>query len=373
MKILHVISSGGLYGAETMTVGLCRSLKDAGHYGAITFFDNVHAPNGQLLEFACTNEVPIVALKCNGRLDFEAVRSLRLRVREEHFDLIHAHGYKADIYAYAANFGMRKPMISTCHTWYDNDPIVYLYGILDRRILRRFNMTVAVSNAVAEQLQKAGVAEDKIHIIDNGIDLKRFGDSDGSLRKELNHSGPLIGLVGRLAPEKGVQYFLQAAQRVLREFPAGLFVIVGDGPDRGALEATARELGIANHVRFLGSRRDMPQVYASLAVLVLSSVQEGLPMTLLEALAARRAVVATRVGAVPKVILHEQTGLLVQPADPQALADAIGQLLRDPSLCLRLGNAGRAHVQNYFSAEATAHAYLELYRSLVPDHGGMDD
>jgi glycosyltransferase involved in cell wall biosynthesis len=365
MKILHLISSGGLYGAETMVLTLSKRLQEQGHTSVIGVFLNLHSPNTEIADRARSSGVPVEVVPCKGRIDGQAVRRLRRLIRDQRVDAVHAHGYKADIYGYAANFGLRTPILSTCHTWYDNDVTAYLYGVLDRRILRWFDMTIAVSEAVAATLRDAGVSPKKITIINNGIDLHLFSSCAATLRSELRTHKKIIGTVARLAPEKGIEYLLQAAAVVLRRQPHVLFVIVGDGPNRRQLETLAQELGINGHVIFTGARRDMPGVYASLDVLVQPSLKEGLPMTLLEALASKRATVATRVGAVPRVVLHEKTGLLIEPADSSVLAAAILRLLADDNLRDQLSETGYAWVRQNFSAEGMAQTYLELYQSMT--------
>ena len=370
MRILHLISSGGLYGAETMVVALSRQLQEQGHKSLVGVFHNLHSPHIEVADHARFHGVPVELLPCNGRLDARAVKKLRRVIREQEINAIHTHGYKADVYGYAANLGLRTPMLSTCHTWYDNDLAAYLYGVLDRRILRRFDMTIAVSEAVADALRAAGVSPEKIRIINNGIDLESLNSKAATLRTELNTKKKIVGVVARLAPEKGIEHLLKAATEVLQKRQDVLFTIVGDGPDRRKLETMAQELGIAAHVIYTGARSDMPGVYASLDVLVQPSLKEGLPMTLLEALASRRPAVATRVGAVPRVVLHEKTGLLVEPADSRALAAAIVRLLQDDALRQRVGEAGHARVRENFSSQAMARNYLDLYQSVAQKQNG---
>ncbi len=373
MRILHLISSGGLYGAETMVVALSKWLQENGHAGIVGVFDNLHSPNTQVADHARSAGVPVEIIPCKGRMDPRAVMRLRGVIRNQGIDAVHAHGYKADIYGYAATRGLRKPIVSTCHTWYDNDLSAYLYGVLDRQILRRFNMVVGVSEAVMASLRAAGVPERKITIINNGIDLSIYESGTATLRHELGTERKIICAVARLAPEKGIEYLLRAAALVLQQQPEVLFVMVGDGPDRERLEKLSQELGINKSVIFTGVRLDMPGVYASLDLLVQPSLKEGLPMTLLEALAARRAVVATRVGAVPRVILHEETGLLIEPADAPVIAQAVLRLLADENLRWRLGTAGHARVRDHFSVETMAKTYLQLYRSVNGEDVSSED
>ncbi len=274
-------------------------------------------------------------------------------------------GFKADIYGYLATRGSGASLVSTCHTWYDNDLAVYWFGVLDRFVLRRFDMTVAVSGEVAQQLRSSGVGESRIRIIGNGINVLQFACARPALREHLVASTAVVGLVGRLAPEKGIQYFLDAAAVVLRSAPEVVFVVVGDGPERRNLEGAARSLGIENKVHFAGKLEDMAGVYASLDILVSSSLKEGLPMTILEALASGRPVVATAVGAVPELVQHEQTGLLTPPADAGALAGAILRLLDDCQLREKVAVQGQRLVREQFSAEAMTTQYLKVYDEVM--------
>jgi len=192
------------------------------------------------------------------------------------------------------------PLVSTCHSWYDTDRIVRLYGALDRFVLRRYPRVVAVSDEVRRRLLKAGVREQRIRMVRNGIDLRQFAAAEPSLRAEFG-AAPIVGLVGRLAWEKGVDLFLRAAAKLLPQFPQARFVVAGEGPDREKLQQLIADLAIGESVAMLGRRDDMAGVYASLDVMVSASRQEGLPIAVLEAMASARAVVATAVGDVPSI------------------------------------------------------------------------
>jgi glycosyltransferase involved in cell wall biosynthesis len=144
--------------------------------------------------------------------------------------------------------------------------------------------------------------------------------------------------------------------------PEASFLVVGDGERRAGLETMTQQLGLANDVRFLGWRRDLDRVYADMDVVALSSRNEGSPVVLIEALAAARPIVATAVGGVPEVVLHEETGLTVAPGDPAALGEAMLRLLRDRSLAERLGQAGRRHVYPRYDASRLVDDMRGLYR-----------
>lgn len=366
MRILHLISSSGLYGAENVILTLCRSLRQKDHYGSIGVFHNLHSPNLQLMERAAQSGVEARLITCKDKIDFKVPRAIRELVSSERSDIIHCHGYKPDIYSFFALNNSEVPLVATCHTWYDNDPFVYLYGAIDRYVLRSFNAVIAVSESVAGRLAKAGVKKQQVRIINNGIDVSKFAAVSPGLREELGFGDKIvIGLVGRLAPEKGVDLFLHAAAALRRAHNQLVFVVAGQGPMEVELRELANRLGLSGGLIFLGQRQDIASVYASLDVLVSASLDEGLPLTLLEALAASRPVVATRVGAVPRFIIHEQTGLLVEPGNACELADAVDRLLRDPELRAKLGEEGKQLVSKQFSADVMSASYLQLYEAVL--------
>ncbi len=366
MRVLHIISSNGMYGAESVILNLSRTLNEGSHCSVVGAFLNATNPNRQLYESAAREGVEAHMIPCEGRLDWAAVGRIRGLAAQMGADVVHAHGYKADLYVYFALRASKIALVSTCHTWYDVDAKDYFYGIVDRFFLRSYGRIVAVSEGVREYLLRAGVRADKICMIRNGIDLRAFELAAGVLKEELGWSGyPLVGLSARLSIEKGVDIFLAAAARVLTQLPDTKFVVAGDGPDRAKLEALIDELGVRDSVRMLGRRDDMPAVYASLDVMVSSSRREGLPMAILEGMASRLPLVATAVGGVPTVVLDGRTGVLVPEADPALLAAGIVELLQDRAQRERLGAAARQLVEDEFSAQRMTADYLRLYETAV--------
>ena len=364
MKILHVISSGGLYGAEAVILNLSLALAEQGDVSEIGIFDNQPHPNHDLQAAAMTRSVSTHPITCHGQLDLSVPGRVRDLAHAIGADVVHAHGYKADLYTWAALRTSRIPLVSTCHTWYDNSTLLRAYGALDRSILRRFAAVIAVSNEVRQRLLASGIPSERVTLIPNGIDTRPFATPPITTKRKPD--GPLlVGLVGRLSQEKGVDLFLHAAARVLRDQPETRFQIIGDGPDRPALEHLIATLGLGDRITLLGRRDNMPEIYASLDILVSASRQEGLPITLLEAMASALPILATSVGEVPSLIRDRHTGLLVPPDNVDALATALHTLLTNPALRQQLGENARNLVETSFSArQMTAH-YHRIYTSVL--------
>ncbi len=209
-----------------------------------------------------------------------------------------------------------------------------------------------------------GCPAKKIRVIPNGIDVERFHPRwpNQALRTELGleAGSPVVGIVAALRPEKNHELFLYAAALVRLKLPNARFLVIGDGPQRAKLEALAKCLGIAEAVRFVGSRSDVPELLSLIDVLVLSSHMEANPICLLEAMASEKPVVATRVGSVAETVLEGRTGYLVAANDSQDMVGRVLELLTDPTLAAAMGRAGREHVIAHWSVDRMVEGYQDL-------------
>lgn len=363
MKILHLLSSGGYYGKEAVIINLCAALEKLGCSTEVGAFLNFQAPNDEVVVRAQREGLAARTFDCRGRIDFDTVKRIREHIVAQPIDLVHTHDYKADLYGYLAARWTGRPVFATCHLWFGTTVGERIYGEVDRFVLRRFDGVIGVSPPIVGTLRKSWVAERKVAVIANGIELSSLLNVEDGLSGREFGSGPTIGIVGRLARQKGHVYLFQAARGVLEKFPGARFVVIGDGPDRQPLEALATELGISGSVYFAGYRDNMARAYAGLDLMVLPSLDEGLPMTLLEAMAAKRAVVASAVGAVPEVIEHGQNGWLIEPGNASALEQAIVLLLQDAPLRQRIAENAR-HSVTKFSSERMARNYLDFYQRM---------
>jgi len=237
-----------------------------------------------------------------------------------------------------------------------------------RLISANVDQYTAVSAAVGRQLSEDfRVPASKISVIHNGIPLDAYeGPVDGSFRRMLagGTDYPIILTVARLDGQKGHKFLLEAACQV----PEAIFVLAGTGPEGPALEALARELGVASRVRFLGQRVDIPDLLANCDLFVLPSLYEGFPLSVLEAMAAGKAVVATAVGGTPEAVSNGENGFLVPAGDAAALAKAIRDVLSDPFLAGRMGSIGKARVRQQFSVGVMAQQVHQVYENLLKKH-----
>jgi glycosyltransferase involved in cell wall biosynthesis len=361
VRVLQLISSKGYYGAENVVVNLARALEDSGSRAVVGAFRNSHSVHLEVIDRAQKQGLTVQTFECNGRFDYSVVDRISSFVAESGIDLVHTHGYKADLYGYFAARRAGKPIIATCHNWIGDSLAVRVYEAIDRFGLASFDAVVAVSEAIADRLVEDGVSPPKIVRIHNGIEVTSFVHAFPTLRRDLGWDERfIIGSVGRLSEEKGQDVLIHACSDLLRSNKDVVLVFVGDGPQKTWLKGLASRFGISSQVAFVGNRDDMPGVYASMDLFVLPSRAEGMPMVLLEAMASGLPVIASRVGAVPTVVHDCETGWTFEPENITEL--------RSMLLSVKIGNArqsvgeaARRLVQTDFSSAGMASRYHDLY------------
>jgi len=370
MHILQLISSKGLFGAERMLIELSKSLQATDSYHCtVGVIRNSQDPNVDVSEEGKKRGLSTAIFPCRNRFDLQTVFDIRKFLRKSKVHLIHCHGYKGNFYGLLASRG-RIPAVTTHHNWLRWHWRLRLYCLLDSLWIRFFDRIVTVADETKEELLRYGIPRAKIRVIDNGIEMDRFGREMQveRIKKELglHENSKVVGTIGRLGDEKGQIYLLRAAKEVVEREKSVRFLVVGDGPLREYLKEEAGKLGIADSVTFTGYRQDIPELLSVMDLFVLPSIKEALPMVLLEALAARKAVIATRVGAIPKVVNNEN-GMLVEPGDPAVLQEAILNLLKSEEKRRRYASAGYDTVKTYFSSERMSSKYIDLYNELLGD------
>jgi len=315
-----------------------------------------------------------------GPRDVKALWKLYRLMRREQPHIVHTHTARAGFLGRLAARLAGVPII--VHTYHGHVLHGY-WGAAKTRLMRRLEQALAritdqlitVSEQVKRELVMHGVAPpEKIAVIPLGFDLEPLLSCHihrGQFRHELGlkDRDQLVGIVGRLFPIKNHRLFLDAAAILAERKPCAHFVIVGDGALRPRLEHYTRELGIADRVTFTGWRRDLPRIYVDLDVLVVSSDNEGTPVSVIEAMAAGCPVVATHVGGLPDVISDGETGYLVPPRDPVRLATTVASLLQNREIARHMTQQAKDMVQKRFTAQRLIADVEHLYEDLLLHKG----
>ncbi len=365
MKVLHLISSNGLYGAERVILNLASY---NGFPVTVAALKNIHNPHLEIIAEANRMGIKTAIFESSGRFDIKTIFRVRDYLKKEQIDLIHTHNYKSDILGFFASFLTGKKWVATNHVWHGNDHKLKIYESIDAFILRFGTIIFAVSDEIREILIKKNINRNKVKVIHNGIDISAFNMpcDEEKLRQSLkiyNHE-KVVSIVGRLSEEKGHQVFLNAAKEVLQKEKDVKFLIVGGGSLAEILKQQVQRMGLEKQVIFTGIRQDIPQIYAISDILVNASSIEGLPMTILEAMAAKVPIIATPVGAVPQVITNGQNGMLVAVGDEVALAQSIIELLRSSHKSQLLAQEAYRDVNEKFSVVTMARKYKTFYEEI---------
>jgi glycosyltransferase involved in cell wall biosynthesis len=295
-----------------------------------------------------------------------------VRTESRNVRLVQSTGFLTSVVASLATTRTGTPVVRTVHVVPgaarlngESARAGALRDALERITRARFTCSVAVSEAVRAGLIARGVRPDTIRVIPNGIDveqLRRRATEGGTFKP--HYEGARVGFIGRLERVKGCEYFLRAAARVATDHPSVRFVVAGHGPMERELSRLAADLGVTGHVDFAGHVESAPALLASLDVVVIPSLSEASGLIAMEAAALGIPVVASLVGGLPETVAHGRTGLLVPPADPEAISRAISRLLDTPDLAQRMGQEGQRRADEQFGVARMVEAYLRLYREL---------
>jgi glycosyltransferase involved in cell wall biosynthesis len=363
LRLLLVVDSLEVGGAERHVVDLAMALHRKGHEVEVAC--SVSGGLSEPLEAAGVPVWPLARRLVKRRVSVAYARGIRRLLGERRFDLVHAHIFASAIAAAIATLGKGVPLVITEHT--EASWQTWRTRRVSRWAHRRAKRVIAVSTPIERRLiERDGVPPHLVTRIPNAVipASDEPPDPAGPL-PDAWVEGPLVGVVARLQPEKGVANFLKAAARVSEISPRARFLVVGDGPLREELLNLVEHLGISERVRFLGYRTDSRALMGLMDLLVVPSLTEGSPLIVLEAMAAGVPVVASAVGGIPDQVRHGREGILVPPDDPDALGDALGALLRDPAYARRLGEAGRRRTENEFSHETLVRRIEAVYRTAI--------
>lgn len=374
MRVLHVSKVKGIAGSERHLLTLLPGLAQQGVDASMLVLEEPGTPVDDFCEALTGCGILAGRLPIRGHMDPGLPGRLTEYIRAAHPDIVHTHLLHADLYGLpAARRAGVRGAVSSRHN--DNpfrrNPVLKL---LNQRAMRRADRVIAISGALADFVREVeGIPPGRVVTVRYGLEpLDSLSDVRERARAEWDvpAEAPLVGFFGRLIEQKGVDVLLEAWAQVQADYASARLVIVGDGALRDSLEAQARALGVSDSVRFAGWVADAARLMPACDVIVMPSRWEGFGLVALEAMSAARPVVASRVSALPEIVDDLQTGLLVPPGDPAALAEALGGLLADRAWAAALGRAGRERLVREFSVDKMVQATLDVYRNVVNDVKG---
>ncbi len=314
---------------------------------------------------------PLISVPDRGATDTRVLRRMRALCKHYNVKIWHGHDYKSNLIGLMLRPFWKMKYVTTVHGWVKHTTRTPLYYAVDRWALPFYQHVICVSDDLRDRVRELGVADDKISLIHNAIDERRYDRqrpaADAPMRASMNTPpGRLvIGAVGRLSAEKGFNHLIRAADTLLKEGFDFEVWIAGDGDARPELEQLIAHLGLQDRVKLLGFCGDMIAMYEALDVFVLSSLREGLPNVVLEAMSMRVPVVSTRVAGVPKLIDDGVTGVLCPIGDVPAMADALRPVLTEASTRQRLAEAGRAKIEREYSFTQRMARIRSIYDSVL--------
>jgi len=366
MNILLLTTHLNTGGIASYIINLARHLKKNGHKVIVSSSGGDMA-DGLIKEgisHVCINIRTKSELSPRLLISMPKIMSL---CKEERIDVIHAHTRVTQVLACAVSRLLGIAYIATCHGFFRPH--------FSRRVFKCWgDKAIAISDAVKEHLvNDFYLKSDNVALIYNGVELEKFKKEIEPARRDFlrerlgltNKDARVIGAIGRLSPVKGYRYLIEAFKMLTDKHDGALrLLIAGDGPEKESLKALCRKLGVERHVKFVPPNPDTPLLFSMMDIFVSSSVQEGLGLSLIEALASGRAVIATDVGGIRSVIEDKESGILVKSRDARALAEGISQLFKDADLKNRLSNEGRKRAEEKFDIERMVREVEEVYKDV---------
>lgn len=364
-KVLLLRTSGQLLGAERVILEVAKHLPFLGYHPivGVPFESDQAVPEFANAAKDMGYEVALFPVK--SPFDVGALKSIKNFVQQNDVDIIHSHGYREDFYALCSRTTAK--LVATNHLWKRTTLKLKLYAAIDSFLLKRFQAIIAVSEPVRRDMESKGINNQKIIVIANGIDPDNYLPIQNQLKIKTSLNIPadriIIGTLSSLTVEKGIVHAIRAFAKAKGNISNIHLLVVGSGDQLNILKELRDKYELTDNITFAGRRSDINNMLNIMDIFILPSLNEGLPMAMLEAMAAQKAIIATAVGDVPKVI-NEENGILIDPGDEEALASAIISLSSDKTAIERLGKAARQRVVDSFSSRAMARSNAAIYDNL---------
>lgn len=369
-NVLHLIDSGGMYGAEKVVLTLLKVLQDSQYPGILGCIRENGNERIQIASEAEKEGIPVQYFTMSRGFNLSGLQSIRKFIEDQGLNLVHSHGYKPNIFLSLLP-GRNFKAVSTVHGWAKQSAGMKgkFYEFLDGAALKRMDRVIAVSRAVMEDMIRCGLKKDGIDLIYNGIELvpKLSSFDRFSIRQKhgISRDTFIIGAVGRLAKVKGHIYLVEAMPSILEVIPDCKLFIAGDGPLKEDLETLIDKLGITNHVKLFGYVKEIWAFLEMIDLFAMPSLSEGLPLSLLEAVASGKLILASGVGGIPEVVHSLDFGRLVPPAHAPSIAKAVRDIFCDRNRMQKASSVYRKLILDRFSSTEMAKHYLSVYSSLM--------
>lgn len=369
--VLHVrVVTGHGGGPEKTILNSPRFLRRLGYQSKLAY---MHPPGDpglkSLQDRGRALNAEVLSVPDRGPFDLSVIHRLRTLCRDLKVAIWHGHDYKSNLLGLLIRPFWRMKLVTTLHGWTNLSGRMPLYATLDKFVLKYYQALVCVSDDLKAECLRWRVAPDRCHVIYNAIDTedyrRRLAILAAKRRLSAPESGVLIGTVGRLSPEKGYDLLIRAVNKLHNSGCPVTLWIAGDGDYRGILQQLIEELGCQEYVRLVGHLADPKTFYEAMDVFVLSSIREGLPNVVLEAMAMETPVVATRVAGVPTLVEDGISGLIVDAGSEEALVTGLGKLITDPALREAFRQEGRRRVESHFAFDQRMEKIVRVYDRIL--------
>jgi glycosyltransferase involved in cell wall biosynthesis len=381
MKILHIIDSGGLYGAEIVLLNLIAEQIKLGLDPTLGSIGEKRIEEKAIEAEAIKRGFKVKKFQMRPGPNIVGAWKILQFAHKEGIDVMHCHGYKGNIFFGFIPKRIRKiPLVSTLHGWTNTNGLTKMlfYEWLDSKSLKFIDAVVLVSEAMKSNPKLKNRKGLNLHVVPNGISLfdkqKGFDNSINATSDSLKidqsfinfcKKGFTIGSIGRLSREKGYKHLIEALKLLVQQGIDARLVIIGEGSERANLKGLVGRYKLSDRIMMPGYRESAKDYIPLFNVFVIPSLTEGLPMTLLEAMQVKVPIVATKVGGIPEVLGHGRAGILIQPSNPKVLAEGISRLYYDEKYGSKLSNFAYQRVIRNYSGKAMVFKYNDIYQKLV--------
>ena len=372
MKILHLIDSGGLYGAEKMLLSLVAGQVEQGLYPMILSAGEPEVGEKPLEAEARRLGLPVTTWRMKPGINLREASRIIQWALQEGYDLLHSHGYKFNVLVGIWPARMRLPLVTTLHGYVHAPRFskMWLYELLDRFMLFRTQAVVLVNEGMKAELGRALRGAGRVHVIPNGVDVSNIeacarADLPAEITSFLQDHSPVVLGVGRLSGEKGFDRLIEAFAVLRKQHVEAGLLIVGEGKLRKELEALVRRHSLERSVLMPGYYENVPALMARSSALAIPSRTEGLPITILEAMATGLPIIASAVGAIPKALDHGRGGIVIEELDAQRLAIGLCECFSNTPEANLKAERAIDKVQKDYSSSAMTREYTRIYQKVI--------